>query len=458
VLGGLYAGPISVAGCLAGFQIAPAGAGSTIQALINGALTGTVMTTTPGHQYFFTTYLYSMEVYRSGEIYHSSLHPAGDGWGGAAVVGDVRIVLEVQDIDPSNPASLVAPATVLYDDVITSAPGFSTYALVNAVNMQCGIAYTYAAHISVAEVRTALQLPSMLYAPYVTQLVGALSDGASCEITSSPSLDFYPQYVPPLNQLIVASYRGSGRAVAQVQNAASVASMAQGADDGTRSAVRVTKIPNARTDVDCENAALAILDDALGVAWSGTYETWSDFLPGSAADIFPGDALTVSVPSRGASFIAIVRDVEINIADPVHDRGFYTIGFANELALPLGMEYAASTIVIALQDMPPLLETTQVGSYYQLDLTEAQITSVASTTVAVDIGIALPGGIGVEVRANDYGWGQANDRNLLGRFSTQTFSLARVAITQNYFLRLYDGSSPPRYSRYSAALHIDYPL
>jgi hypothetical protein len=93
-----------------------------------------------------------------------------------------------------------------------------------------------------------------------------------------------------------------------------------------------------------------------------------------------------------------------------------------------------------------------------LDLTEAQITSVASTTVAVDIGIALPGGIGVEVRANDYGWGQANDRNLLGRFSTQTFSLARVAITQNYFLRLYDGSSPPRYSRYSAALHIDYPL
>lgn len=64
----------------------------------------------------------------------------------------------------------------------------------------------------------------------------------------------------------------------------------------------------------------------------------------------------------------------------------------------------------------------------------------------------------LEVRENDYGWGQANDRNLLGRFSTEAFSLPRLARTQNYFLRLYDSSSPPRYSRYSAALHIDYPL
>jgi hypothetical protein len=64
----------------------------------------------------------------------------------------------------------------------------------------------------------------------------------------------------------------------------------------------------------------------------------------------------------------------------------------------------------------------------------------------------------VEVRENDYGWGQANDRNLLGRFSTQAFSLARLATTQDYFLRLYDSSSPPKYSRYSAALHVDYPL
>lgn len=453
VLGGLYAGAISVAGCLAGFQITPSGAGSTIQALINGSPTGPVMATTPGHQYFFTTYLYSMEVYRSGETYHSSLHPAGSGWGGAAVTADVRFVLEVQDIDPSNLATLVAPATVLYDGVLAGAPGFCTYALVNAASMLCSIAYTYAAHISLAEVRTAL--PS---ASYMTQLVGALGEGAQCEITSAPSLDFYPAYVPALNELIVASYRGKGRAVAQVQNVASVASLQNGADDGTRGAVRVAKTPGARTDVDCENAALAILDDATGTAWFGTYETWSDFLPGAAEDIFPGDAIAVNVPSRGASFTAIVREVEIQIADPADDRGFYTIAFASDLAEPAGIEYEASATTIALQDMPPLLQTTQVGAYYQANLTEAQITGTTSTTVQVDAGMAPASGQGIEVRENDYGWGQANDRNLLGRFSMQTFSLPRLARTQNYFLRLYDSSSPPRYSRYSAALHIDYPL
>ncbi len=453
VLGGLYAGAISVGGCLAGFQISPSGGASTIQALINGSLTGPVMTTTPGHLYCFTTYLYSMEVYRAGETYHSSLHPVGSGWGGAAVAADMRFVLEVQDIDPNNPATLVAPATVLYDNVIPSAPGFCTYALVNAVSMQCSIAYTYVAHISLAEVRMAL--PS---ANYVTQLVGSLSDGAACEISSDPSLDFYPQYVPALNQLIVVSYRGSGRAVAQVKNEASVTSLQKGADDGTRSSVRMMKNPGARTDIDCENAALAILDDATNPAWSGTYETWSDFLPGAAADIFPGDAITLNVPSRKASFTAIVREVGIEVADPANDRGFYRIGFANDLASPLAIEYVTSTTTIALQDVPPLLQTTQVGAYYQVDLTEAQITAVTSTTVEVDAGIAPGTGCGIEVRENDYGWGQANDRNLLGRFNTQTFTLARLSRTQNYFLRLYDGSSPPKYSRYSAALHVDYPL
>ncbi len=453
VLGGLYAGAISVAGCLSGFQITPSGASSTIQALISGSATGPIVVTTAGHQYFFTTYLYSIEIYRSVETYHSSSHPAGSGWGGAAVTADVRFVLEVQDIDPSNPATLMAPATVLYDGVIASAPGYCTYVLVNAMNMQCSIAYTYVAHIPLPEVRTAL--PD---ANYVTQLVGAAADGGQCTISSTGALNFYVQFLPILNQLIVASYRGSGRAVAQVENETSVASLQKGVDDGTRGSVRVAKTPSARTDIDCENAALAILDDSTGTAWSGTYETWSDFLPGGAEDIFPGDAVMVNVPSRGASFTAIVREVEMEITDPADDRSFYTIGFANDLALPLGIEYEASAVTVPLQDVPPLLQTTQVGAYYQGNLAEAQITAVTSTTVEVDAGLAPASGTGIEVRLNDYGWGQANDQNLLGRFNTQTFSLARLARTQNYFLRLYDSSSPPKYSRYSAALHVDYPL
>ncbi len=63
-----------------------------------------------------------------------------------------------------------------------------------------------------------------------------------------------------------------------------------------------------------------------------------------------------------------------------------------------------------------------------------------------------------EVRMHDFNWGIGNDRDLLGRFSSQTFSLPGLVRTQTYFMRLYSGSSPPLYSRYAAALHVDSPL
>jgi hypothetical protein len=353
---------------------------------------------------------------------------------------------------PANPASMVAAATVLYDGVIAGAPAFCAYALVNATSMHCSIAYTYVTHISLAEVRTALPDSG-----YVTRLVESLSDGGQCLIASSTSLDFYPQYVPPLNMLIVASYRGYGRAVAEVANSAEVASLRSGADDGVRGIVRTMKTPSARTQSDCENAALALLDDAGGLAWVGTYQTWSDFLPGGEADIFPGDAVAVNVPSQNALFSAIVRRISIDLVDPMNDRGMYTIEFANDLAAPLALQDDSSAITIPLQDLPARLSTTQVGIYYLANLTQAQITQVTSTTVSIDAG-ATPSAGGIEVRTHDYGWGPSNDRNLLGRFSGRVFSLPRLGRTQNYFLRLYDTSSPPRYSRYAAALHVDYPL
>ena len=452
VIGGLYSGNISQSNCMAGFRVMPSGGQSNIQALINGTATGPVVTTTAGHRYLLTSYLYSREVYRATEIFHSSEHPAGDGLGGGAIPADVRVVLELQDVDPLNPASAVAPAAVLFDGVIANAPGFCSYALVNAVNMHCSLAYTYVAHISTAEVRTALK-----DSPYTTRIVESQVEGGECTIVSSTTLDFYPQYVPPVDTLIGASYRGSGRAVAEVANEAAIASLARGIDDGVRSIVRTMKAPNARTQVDCENAALAMLDDATVAAWAGSYKTWSDFLPGGAADIFPGDGVNVNVPSRNAVFSAIVRKVSIDLVDPANDRGMYTIEFANDLAEPLASEAGASGIAVPLQDLPVRLPAAQVGSYYLPDLTDAQLAAVSSTTVQIDAGMAPESGYGIEVRAHDFGWGPSDDRNLIGRYSTRTFTLSRLARTQSYFLRLYDTSSPPRYSRYAAALHVDYP-
>lgn len=147
----------------------------------------------------------------------------------------------------------------------------------------------------------------------------------------------------------------------------------------------------------------------------------------------------------------------MNLVDPADDRGIYAIEFANDLATPLGCRMSRTRqrfrCRICRYDSRPRRSGPNLP-----DLTNAQITQVTSTTAEVDAGITRGSGYGIEVRAHDHGWGPANDRNLLGRFSTQTFSLPRLARTQDYFLRLYDNSSPPRYSRCSAALHVDYPL
>jgi hypothetical protein len=81
------------------------------------------------------------------------------------------------------------------------------------------------------------------------------------------------------------------------------------------------------------------------------------------------------------------------------------------------------------------------------------LTSGTQATVTL-----TPCPVGIEVRYSDQGWGVGYNGNLVGRFTGSSFTLTRYARAQTYFLRGYDGSQPPKYSRYSTALHVDYPL
>jgi hypothetical protein len=92
---------------------------------------------------------------------------------------------------------------------------------------------------------------------------------------------------------------------------------------------------------------------------------------------------------------------------------------------------------------------------------------VATALLALWIALTLPVAVHAqgpalttisEVRYSDTGWGAGNSRNLIGRFATSSFALPRYARGQSYFLRSYDNSSPAKYSRYSTALFVDYPL
>jgi len=261
---------------------------------------------------------------------------------------------------------------------------------------------------------------------------------------------------PPTTTVSEVHYRGHGLALTRVINPDNIAAQANGSDDGVRAAVRDIKSPAPRSAVDCENAALALLDDATGTAWTGEYQSWSDFLPQNAPDILPGDTMAVSAPTRTAAFNATVREVEIQLKDLDQDHSMYKVSFADEAAQPLGFAFQSSRI----QNLSNVtaVPIAQLGTNFVADLTAAAITGVTSTTVTLDAGTTPPAGGGIEVRRSDSGWGPDNDRNLIGRFTSESFTVSRLSRVQDYYLRQFDASTPPRYSRYTAALHLDYPL
>jgi len=450
VIGGLYAGAVSIAGCLAGFRITATGSSCSIQALIAGATTGAALTTQSTHHYVFTTRLYGSEVYRMQQVFHSSLHGSGSARGGDAVSGDLRVVLEVHDIDPANPATQVAPATVLYDGVIPNVPGFCTYALINAANMQCSVAFTRILLAIDAVVRSTLPGQQTR-----TRRAGGLLEGAECRVSEEPALQFYPEYIPAANETIEVHYRSRGRARARVMDSVSIVAHRHGGDDGVRGEVRRIGLPAPRTSADCEAAALALLDDA-GQGWAGEYRAWSPFLPGGAEDIFPGDGLAVDVPSRGASFAAVVQEVDIAVTDIAGENCRYTLRFVD--AGDPALDFLFETATVAQATALAATDVSAVGNVYLPDLTGAAVTNVTSTTVTIDAGYAPRTGEDIEVRLTDSAWGAENDRNLVGRFTSQSFTVSRFGRVQDYFLRRYDSSLPRKYSRYSAALHVDYPL
>ena len=447
-LAGIYNGAVSDGNCIAGFRVTPNGSNCSIQALINGNTIGAALVTQAGHRYGLTTQLFANEPHRLHQTYCSSAYGGGSGRGGDAIPAAMRVVLSVHDVDPNNPGTLAQAATVLFDDILAAPPSFACYALAAGADLHVQVAYTRLQQMANVEVRSVIS--GQLFR---TRLAGALADGGECYISSADELHFYPPYPPQPSEQIVVSYRASQRAIARVQDRNSIASHSVGADEGRRSWVRRMSVPPAPTSIDCENGALAVLDDAVQQAWMGEYRIASDCLP--ANDVWPGDAVQVTAPSRKANFAAIVRQVDAQVTSLAFDRCDYAIHFANDAAELLGCRFAKAT----LPDPLPVPFTTSgpSSSMYLPPLTAVQVTDVIATQITVDTGTAPPAGGGFEVRRSDGGWGASSDGNLVGRYTTQSIVLPRLSRIQDYVLRQYDGSSPAKYSRQSALVHVDYP-
>jgi hypothetical protein len=240
--------------------------------------------------------------------------------------------------------------------------------------------------------------------------------------------------------------------MARVQDTSSINAHHRGADNGQRSCIKRLALPAAPSSIDCENAALAVLDDATQAAALGSYEAVSDLLP--ANDVIPGMQVQVTAPSWQAQFNAWVQDVAVQVLDIDADRSHYSVRFAN-YAAAMTMEFNSALLSEPLTTV--FTVTGPSSSLYLPSLTAAQVTNMIATEVSIDAGTPPPPGGGIELRRSDGGWGAGSNGNLAGRFPSQSFTLPRLSRVQDYYLRQYDASNPPKYSRYSMLLHIDYP-
>ena len=444
-VGGLYAGTVGAASCLAGFSITQSGTGSTIQALVNGAATGAAVATTNGHRYVLVTRFYCVEPFRTVQLFHSGLHPSGSGVGGTTIAANLNVVMELRDVDPSNPASMLAAPTVLFDGQIENAPAFATYAVIDAVNLHCTLGYTEIERTAATEVRVTPS-GSMVSS---SKIIGDKIDGADCEITSSPEVVFYSYAMPGNGDGIVVSYRGHGKAEGWAHNSGSIAALARAQDTGVRGTIVKLKLPPARTSDECRSAAATLLEDTTATAWSGQYQCWNNSLP-VAQDVWPGDAIQIALPRQSLQVTATVREVKIQFLSVGEECSQYTIEFANDAAQQLSFSLGTTT------EKLPLSNSTEIAGTSVPCLPGAAITSVQEASLVIDAGMAPVAGGGFEVRLKDEGWGANEDRNLLGRFTTETFTVPMLATSQDNFLRMFDGSTPPNYSRFTTLLHVDY--
>lgn len=445
ILNGLYnSDQTDLADCMVGFQLTQPGGVTTIGPLINGTPAGSLFTPAAGHSYTLRLRLYTNEVQRVLQSYYTPAEPSGYlRFGATFVNAGATAVLEVQDTTNG----VAGAPVVLYSGWIAVTPPWCLFAPLNAAFLDCSIA-----SIVVEQTGPVWVTSTPASGTAVVRRIGTAAQGGDCALLSGGRLQFYPASTPQAGEVIAVSYRTGRRAVARLASMASIAAESQGgALPGTARWMGTVTSPAARSSADCENAANAMLTLATSraAAWSGRYTAWN---LEQQADVWPGDVLAVASASAGVTANLIVRTVEIDLASTAPGLTKYTIGFANDWADELSIR--ATSAVPADAWLPQQPETTTPLA----NLNTLAVTSVSGSAIDVAAGVTPPAGGGFEVRRRDWAFTPGPGPDLVLRSAAPNFTIPRQAVTERYFIRMYDGSTPPNYSRFSTAVFVNLPL
>lgn len=431
---GLASGSLDVANLFAGFHLRPNGAAVVVTPIVLGVEAGASATLQVGHTYSLRLRYHCKDRQRALQSYGAGGANGSVRLGGQRLIAAADLVLEVQETTGGS----LLPTTVLYDGTVTQAPAMCIPVAMNSLNFLGSIASFDLQRPGDVWVRVANAGSAA-----ATQRLGLAAQSAQARISGTGGLSFYPGNIPAAGSVITVNYRLGGRSVARM-------SAPTTAGGGVAGSIIVTAdAPETRTSADCENAALALLSGSTlrDGAWKGSYACWN---AQQSADIWPGDQLQFDAPSLGVSGEVLVRAVEMRATSCSPELLQYTINFANEWAEPVAMRVAETAPANAW--LPSVALTQPVALDSARDLI---IAAVTTTQIQIQAAVNAPAGGGFEVRRSDWKFGAGDGADLVLRSPVPNFTIVREAPVERYYIRMYDGATPPNYSRYSSAVFIN---
>jgi hypothetical protein len=442
-LSGFFTGTNSQSQAIAAFQVtAGQGTGAvSVQPLIMGNPTGSIYALNPANQYTLRLRVNCPEIERDLGIYRSFGDNGAITFGGQLIQAPARIQMEIQ---PFVDGVGGMPVT-LYDGALAAMPTTCNLVAASSINL---IGTMRALNLTSLGSGWVVSTPAS-GGPF-TRRIGTTAQAAECHTERTGKLVFYTGFQPAAGEQVAVSYRTIGRSVGRAVNVASQQALAQAGEPAVAAWIGTVTQPAPRSSVDCRNAASAIEQAAAGVSalWSGKYNgTRTSF----ATDVWPGDALLLNAPSTNLNAQVVVRSVKVSYSASLPDLVEYAIEFANDWADDLAIKTSATVPADAWLPAP-------IAPTVLANLTGLTVTALNGSTVTINTGVTPPAGGGFEIRRRDFDFLAGQDPDLVARATVPTITFFRETANDRFYIRMYDGSTPPNYSEFSTALFINLPV
>ncbi len=442
-LAGLFTGGMGSACCTAGFQVcAQQGTGAvSLQPFIQGIPAGTTIAINPANQYTLRIRAHCPEDLRALAIYRSCGDNGQISAGGEWNLCPGKLHLEVQEFVNG----VGAIPVVLYDGSIANMPGACTVVAASSLNLTGSMRA-----LNLTNLGSGWVVCTPPNGAPCTRRLGTTAEAGECHLERTGKVVFYMGFAPVAGEQIAVTYRTVGRAVGRQVNAVSQQALSDAGLPHVASWLGSVIDPPARCSADCRNAALMIEQAAAGVSalWSGNYTASRASF---SADVWPGDALLLNAPSAGLNAQVVVRTVKVSYSASCPDLVEYAIAFANDWAEDLAIKTSAT--VPEDTWLPAPIAPTVLAN-----LNGLTVTTMNGSTVGISMGTTPPSGGGFEIRTRDFAFMPGEDPGLVARTNLPNITFARESANDRFYIRMYDGSTPPNYSEFSTALFINLPM